>query len=162
MKIGDHLETISFFVTKLKYPIVLGLPWHRLHNPTINFETLDVSFNCHDSDFTINASTPPTHSLSAAECEVLELFEMGIDKSAIKSQTFPEFMTRAQEEESDILITSVSRNEEGEISFCSILDHHEYTKSGCELDDDGVPVLIMLERPLSASLRWLSTSNTFK
>jgi hypothetical protein len=37
MTVGDHVESIVFDVTPLgKYDAVLGIPWLRDHNPTIN------------------------------------------------------------------------------------------------------------------------------
>jgi hypothetical protein len=37
--IGDHEETISFYVVALCHPIILGMSWLRRHNPDINWQT---------------------------------------------------------------------------------------------------------------------------
>ena len=37
MIIDDHEETISFFVTPLCHPVILGLSWLRRHNPSIDW-----------------------------------------------------------------------------------------------------------------------------
>ena len=46
MSIGSHAETnMRLFVTRLSHhPIILGHPWLRKHNPTINWETSIVDF----------------------------------------------------------------------------------------------------------------------
>ena len=46
LNIGEnHSEIIQLRVTKLgDYDIVLGLPWLRQHNPTVNWETLELKF----------------------------------------------------------------------------------------------------------------------
>ncbi len=44
--VGNHTETCVFFVTTLAAdnPIILGLPWLRRHNPTIDWRTLSMTF----------------------------------------------------------------------------------------------------------------------
>lgn len=46
LRIGAHIETLSFFITPLaaENPVILGIPWLRKHNPHIDWLTLDVSF----------------------------------------------------------------------------------------------------------------------
>lgn len=45
IKIGDHKETLVFDVAKLgHYPIVLGVPWLKLHNPAINWSAQTMTF----------------------------------------------------------------------------------------------------------------------
>jgi predicted aspartyl protease len=43
--VGDHVENLPLFVTKLKYPIVLGIPWLRMHDVTVNFGSYIITFN---------------------------------------------------------------------------------------------------------------------
>src|SRR5215207_5226128 len=51
LQIGTHLEEISFDITNTgKYDIILGQPWHRKYNPTIDWITEDIDFDrclCH-------------------------------------------------------------------------------------------------------------------
>jgi hypothetical protein len=45
MNIQDHMERIPMFVTKLgHYPIVLGIPWLRLHDVAVRFALNTVTF----------------------------------------------------------------------------------------------------------------------
>jgi hypothetical protein len=49
LQIGSHAESIRFDVTTLgQYPIVLGMPWLTLHDPSIRWSTHRVVF---DSDY---------------------------------------------------------------------------------------------------------------
>jgi len=46
MTMQNHMESINFDVTPLgEYDIVLGIPWLRYHNPTIDWKTGDLQFN---------------------------------------------------------------------------------------------------------------------
>jgi predicted aspartyl protease len=49
LSIGDHSELQApLFVTKLgQFPIILGIPWLRRHNPTINFRENYLTFHSH-------------------------------------------------------------------------------------------------------------------
>lgn len=43
--IGSHTEILDMFVTKLgRYPIILGIPWLRSHNPSMDWEENYVTF----------------------------------------------------------------------------------------------------------------------
>ena len=57
MRIQDHYEPIQLFVTQLAhYPVILGLPWLKKHDPTIGFASHTFSFN---SDYCRkNCNTP--------------------------------------------------------------------------------------------------------
>lgn len=46
LRIGHHHESVSLYVTRLSpaNPIILGLPWLREHNPTIDWETSTLYF----------------------------------------------------------------------------------------------------------------------
>jgi len=45
MMIQDHKEQLPMFVTKLgHYPIVLGIPWLRLHDIAVRFASNTVTF----------------------------------------------------------------------------------------------------------------------
>lgn len=50
--IGDHKESTSFDITNLAFPIILGLPWFKRHNPVVDWVQETVLFNsvhCLDS-----------------------------------------------------------------------------------------------------------------
>jgi hypothetical protein len=51
LRIGDHEEPLLFYITNLakENPVILGLPWLRLHNPTVDWGTLRLTFRrgCH-------------------------------------------------------------------------------------------------------------------
>jgi hypothetical protein len=69
MQIPEHKEHLPMFITKLgHYPIVLGIPWLRLHNGAVRFASNTVTFgsqysitHCHDAPVTIQGVTeePP-------------------------------------------------------------------------------------------------------
>jgi hypothetical protein len=44
--IGDHQETLTAYLTSLgHYPIILGIPWLKKHNITINFAKNNIQFS---------------------------------------------------------------------------------------------------------------------
>jgi hypothetical protein len=45
LSIGSHVETICFLVADIHCPIILGLPWLRMHNPQVNWRKLMLTFN---------------------------------------------------------------------------------------------------------------------
>jgi hypothetical protein len=69
MKIQECREQLPMFITKLgDYPIVLGLPWLRLHDVAVRFASNTVTFgsqyciaHCHDTSVTVQEVTeePP-------------------------------------------------------------------------------------------------------
>jgi len=69
MTIQDHKKQLPRFVTKIgHYPIVLGIPWLRLHDVAVRFSSNTVTFgsqyctmHCHDSPVTVQGVTeePP-------------------------------------------------------------------------------------------------------
>ena len=65
LHIGDHIETTTFLITNLSHPIILGLPWLRAHNPTIQWSNNIVTFN--SPDCIINCCPVPVtiHPLSS-------------------------------------------------------------------------------------------------
>jgi len=48
LQLGDHFEKISFLITSIPHPILLGLPWLRLHAPNTDWKNLIFTFqqNC--------------------------------------------------------------------------------------------------------------------
>jgi len=45
MRVQDHKEQLPMFVTKLShYPVVLGIPWLRLHDVAVRFASNSVTF----------------------------------------------------------------------------------------------------------------------
>jgi hypothetical protein len=69
MQIQEHKEQLPMFITKLgHYPIVLGIPWLRLHDVAVRFASNTVTFgsrycttHCHDAPVTVQGVTeePP-------------------------------------------------------------------------------------------------------
>jgi hypothetical protein len=69
MQTQEHKEQLPMFITKLgHYPIVLGIPWLRLHDVAVRFASNTLSFisqycitRCHDRPVTIQRVTeePP-------------------------------------------------------------------------------------------------------
>ncbi|KAH9269922.1 hypothetical protein BASA83_008079 [Batrachochytrium salamandrivorans] len=39
-----HIEITKFYVSSIKYPVILGLYWRRRHNPRINWDDLTIVF----------------------------------------------------------------------------------------------------------------------
>ena len=48
LQLGDHFEKISFLITSIPHPILLGLPWLRFHAPNTDWKNLIFTFqqNC--------------------------------------------------------------------------------------------------------------------
>ena len=47
LTIREHIEQIALVVTNLgTYPIFLGYNWLKLHNPSINWKTSQIEFQC--------------------------------------------------------------------------------------------------------------------
>ena len=69
MRIQEHKEQLPMFITKLgHYPIVLGIPWLRLHDVAVRFASNTVTFgsqycitHCHNTSVTVQGVTeePP-------------------------------------------------------------------------------------------------------
>ena len=85
--LGAHTETLELFVTTLgQYPVVLGLPWLRKHDPRIRFKDNTITFNsehclehCNtthqamticgaDNTFDTLHETPQTHEIHETHC----------------------------------------------------------------------------------------------
>jgi hypothetical protein len=45
MKLGNHLEEITWFITKLNCDAILGLPWLQEHDPIVKFGESTIIFN---------------------------------------------------------------------------------------------------------------------
>jgi hypothetical protein len=46
LRAGPHHESSSFDVCRIgHYPIVLGIPWLRRHNPTIDWQRNAIAFH---------------------------------------------------------------------------------------------------------------------
>jgi hypothetical protein len=44
--IGDHYETLTAYLTSLgHYPLILGIPWLKRHDITINFANNEIQFS---------------------------------------------------------------------------------------------------------------------
>lgn len=62
LSIDSHHEAAPFFVTKLgSYPLVLGIPWLKLHDPMLRFKDNTISFSSNYCRSNCNASQ--TYSL---------------------------------------------------------------------------------------------------
>ena len=45
MQVEDHEETIRLYVTQLAhYPVILGMPWLKLHDPRVSFASHTLTF----------------------------------------------------------------------------------------------------------------------
>jgi RNase H-like domain found in reverse transcriptase/Reverse transcriptase (RNA-dependent DNA polymerase)/Integrase zinc binding domain/Ty3 transposon capsid-like protein/Chromo (CHRromatin Organisation MOdifier) domain len=61
MKMKDHTEICSFDVVTLKhYPVILGIPWFKAHNPSIVWSTHTLSFpectSCKETTLSLSVS----------------------------------------------------------------------------------------------------------
>jgi len=81
MKIQSHGEQLPMFITKLgHYPIVVGIPWLRLHDVAVQFASNTVTFgsqycttHCHDTPVTIQGVTEePPEPVYRKEEEIFE------------------------------------------------------------------------------------------
>jgi len=81
MKIQDHREQLPMFATKLEpNPIVLGIPWLRLHDVMVRFASNNITFgsqycttHCHDTPVMVHGvMEEPPETVYHAE-DILEL-----------------------------------------------------------------------------------------
>ena len=101
--IEDHTEMLSFYVGDIaSYSILLGMPWLMKHNPTIDWESLSITFNrCPDTcvkkgDMIVRSEQPESDdqeqfdefdntidSLKLAEVLVVRSLTKGLEPSKI-------------------------------------------------------------------------------
>ena len=75
LNIGGHQEYLSAFVTQLgHYPLVLGIPWLRHHDPTIRwaagtieFDSVRCTTDCAQTAIKVKALDIPPARPAAAE-----------------------------------------------------------------------------------------------
>ena len=69
MDIGPHLETsITMNITKLgQYPIILGIPWLKQHDPSIKWSTYTIVF-----DSNICKKNAATTSIQSLHCQSIQ------------------------------------------------------------------------------------------
>jgi hypothetical protein len=74
LQIGSHRESISFLVTSLTRPAILGYPWLSKHNPSINWPTKSLLFNLTSSPKLCELVYPnfATTTEPATECNLPE------------------------------------------------------------------------------------------
>lgn len=152
LTLGSHYEIIKFLIIKnLAHPILLGLPWMRTHNPSVNWRKLTFTFNdCnnHGQPSSIIQVVPPVST---------PLPPVLIPKNARAPQTTHDgqlidfemlnsidFLASAKNESLEIFvvyfvpnIVEIDGNET--ISINSIVNTHEYAKSHICMDDKGIP-----------------------
>ena len=66
VQIGEHVrQNIEFHVVpRLNHPLILGLQWLRIANPTIDWSTLNITLDCHTAP--VVTGTIDTHSKHSA------------------------------------------------------------------------------------------------
>ena len=166
LKIGSHTEKIQFFVTRPPYTITLGLPWLQRHNPTIDWEIMNLTFSdncCSSSNQQIKSNQQlkikpypistnalleekPTKSQFSSECHDINLI------------TIDEFESIKEENDVEIYEMFLSQtvmesllNEDSKFSdacpadqtvqLASVLTTHQYAKSTIQLDQEGIPLI---------------------
>ena len=45
LHLGSHIETIKFLVTSIPRDVILGMPWLKRHNPSIDWNKGQLSFS---------------------------------------------------------------------------------------------------------------------
>ncbi|TRX94028.1 hypothetical protein FHL15_005106 [Xylaria flabelliformis] len=93
LRVGPHVETLPLLVTRLgaKNPVILGLPWLKIHNPHVNWATGVFTFAssyCYRTCFDLTPATtvgaqPYSYGTVDSEEQVSE--------AAIKSKLPPEY-----------------------------------------------------------------------
>ena len=94
LKIEKHTELTPFFITKLQYPLVLGIPWIKRHDITLGFCKHTISFK---SNFCKNNCETNKQAISCLPKRKEEIHELPppILISAMDLQSFQE-MTRVK------------------------------------------------------------------
>ena len=59
LKINSHKELASFFIIKLQYPLVLGIPWLQRHDVTLGFKKHTISFKSKFCKFNCSSNNRP-------------------------------------------------------------------------------------------------------
>ncbi|KAH9273911.1 hypothetical protein BASA83_003909 [Batrachochytrium salamandrivorans] len=81
----DHIEITKFYVSSIKYPVILGLDWLRRHNPRINWDDLTIVFRGNEqqiSDFPEELTIEYADVFSKSNANKLPAhseFDFGID-----------------------------------------------------------------------------------
>jgi hypothetical protein len=124
LTIGSHQESLSFLLADIHQPIILGLPWMRLHNPTVDWTTLQFTFNhpgcLLDNHVTALGSSvsPSSPSLPPQLHHIHETFLSPASHLA-ETLSFPSFPS---------------------LSVASVLLDKSFLPSDIPLDDRGVPL----------------------
>lgn len=124
--IGGHVEFIWFYVTKLKYPITLGLKWLKFHKATITYGDLTVRLN-NRSCLTAGHCTRPVEIVSSTVTPT------------ISEEKPTKLLTTGVPQTNSNLSEDFSNWETVDIN--AVLTTHEYTASSIPLKDSGVPYL---------------------
>jgi hypothetical protein len=135
LKIGSHLEKLSFLVTNLpsNTPLILGLPWMRKHNPLVNWRTLTFTFQDQSSAPLSSSWSPVPEQPPESSVSDIELLN---DE---------EFFTFAHENSLDVFVTHMHvhppQGPNGHtVSLNSVLTTKEYGKTTLPTDARGVPL----------------------
>ncbi|KAH9250532.1 hypothetical protein BASA81_011637 [Batrachochytrium salamandrivorans] len=81
----DHIEITKFYVSSIKYPVILGLDWLRRHNPRINWDDLTIVFQSEYCQDNCTATQPVTcHSVEMTTCSTSRT-----DPDKLTSQVYP-------------------------------------------------------------------------
>ena len=85
LTIQEHREQLPMFITKLgHYPLVIGIPWLRQHDPAIRFASNLVTFGsqycldrCHDRPVTVSVSQGPPPANPTDTEEPVRVYTIG-------------------------------------------------------------------------------------
>ncbi|KAH9252126.1 hypothetical protein BASA81_009976 [Batrachochytrium salamandrivorans] len=80
----DHIEITKFYVSSIKYPVILGLDWLRRHNPRINWDDLTIVFR---SEYVKTTVLQPASHVSFVEMTTCSTSRTDPDK--LTSQVYP-------------------------------------------------------------------------
>lgn len=126
LNISGHIETLWFFITRLKYPITLGLKWLRHHKTTITYGDLTVRLN---NRFCLAAGhiSKPVEVVSSTVTQ--PIFEEKFTNSL--PAKIPQSKSTFTEDFPDKEVVDID----------AVLNTHEYTASEIPLKENGVPYL---------------------
>ena len=148
LRLGHHQEEVSFLVTKLSSvsPVTLGLPWMRLHNPTVNWKTLTLSFADCTSHSVNSIGVAPTDGHSLPLLRDSRYFSQQPTSSSsqdIELFNARAFLAHARKHNLDIFTAQLDVRLDGPsptVSISSVLTKKEYAKTRIPLDSRGVPI----------------------
>jgi hypothetical protein len=90
LRVAGHEEDIALDTASLSHPIILGMPWHKKHNPRIDYQKNTLTFNsayCHQN-CRHYSKTIPLHPTDRQNLESIDTPATDLEKPDFESLDF--------------------------------------------------------------------------